>query len=201
MSRYVALPKAVALAVPMARPKPAFKASAPACKVTTGDYFELTPARPPALPRTSTPMGSPVSASRWWIEGAQRAGLRWAPPGRRRPPIARPSWVLSSHQERCRRTSRARGLCPPARYQQRNRGRLQRISGWSFPGSWEPLPRWLIMAFPLQWPGIGIILALRLAMIQSEPAMTRKTISTPKARARILFVLSGPLPRCRKKTR
>jgi hypothetical protein len=41
MSRYVALPKAVALAVPMARPKPAFKASAPACKVTTGDYLEL----------------------------------------------------------------------------------------------------------------------------------------------------------------
>ena len=36
--------------------------------------------------------------------------------------------------------------------------------------------------------GIGIILALRLAMIHSEPAMTRKTISTPKARARILFV-------------
>ena len=31
--------------------------------------------------------------------------------------------------------------------------------------------------------------------------MTRKTISTPKARARILFVLSGPLPRCKKKTR
>src|SRR5205807_10543592 len=47
----------------------------------------------------------------------------------------------------------------------------------------------------------GIMLALRLAMIQIEPVMTRKTISTPKARARILFVLSGPLPRCRKKTR
>ena len=40
---------------------------------------------------------------------------------------------------------------------------------------------------------------LRLAMIQREPAITRKTISTPKARARILFVLSGPLPKCRKK--
>ena len=38
-------------------------------------------------------------------------------------------------------------------------------------------------------------------MIQIEPAMTRKTISTPKARARMLFVLSGPLPICRKKTR
>src|SRR6266516_1086809 len=48
---------------------------------------------------------------------------------------------------------------------------------------------------------IGIMLALRLAMIHTEPVMTRKTISTPKARARILFVLSGPLPRCRKKTR
>ena len=48
---------------------------------------------------------------------------------------------------------------------------------------------------------MGIMLALRLAMIQHEPAMTRNTISTPKARARILFVLSGPLPMCRKKTR
>ena len=28
-------------------------------------------------------------------------------------------------------------------------------------------------------------------MIQIDPVMTRKTISTPKARARILFVLSG----------
>ena len=35
---------------------------------------------------------------------------------------------------------------------------------------------------------IGIMLALRLAMIQHEPAMTRKTISRPKARATILFV-------------
>src|SRR5262245_28032070 len=48
---------------------------------------------------------------------------------------------------------------------------------------------------------IGIMLLLRLAMIQTEPVMTRKTISTPKARARILLVLSDPLPRCRKKTR
>ena len=45
------------------------------------------------------------------------------------------------------------------------------------------------------------MLPLRLAMIQTEPVMTRKTISTPKASARILLVLSGPLPRCRKKTR
>ena len=54
---------------------------------------------------------------------------------------------------------------------------------------------------PAQCSEIGIMLALRLAMIQSEPVMTRRTISSPKARARILFVLSGPLPRCRKKTR
>jgi hypothetical protein len=59
----------------------------------------------------------------------------------------------------------------------------------------------LAHAFPAYCIGIGIMLALRLAMIQSEPAMTRKTISTPNVRARILFVLSGPLPRCRKKTR
>src|SRR5262249_49162154 len=39
--------------------------------------------------------------------------------------------------------------------------------------------------------GIGIRLLFKLAMIQTEPAMTRKTTSTPKARARILFVLSG----------
>ncbi len=32
-------------------------------------------------------------------------------------------------------------------------------------------------------------------MIQIEPVMTRKTISMPKASARILLVLSGPLPR------
>src|SRR5207253_3599329 len=47
----------------------------------------------------------------------------------------------------------------------------------------------------------GVMLSLRLAMIQIEPVITRKTISRPNARARILFVLSGPLPRCRKKTR
>ena len=38
-------------------------------------------------------------------------------------------------------------------------------------------------------------------MIQTDPVITRKTINTPKARARILFVLSGPLPRCKKKTK
>ena len=43
--------------------------------------------------------------------------------------------------------------------------------------------------------GIGIMLAFRFAMIQHEPAMTRNTISRPKARARMLFVLSGPLPK------
>ena len=49
-----------------------------------------------------------------------------------------------------------------------------------------------------QWllcTAIGITFALRLAMIQAEPVMTRKTISRPKERAIILFVLSGPLPR------
>jgi hypothetical protein len=35
---------------------------------------------------------------------------------------------------------------------------------------------------------IGIMLALRLAMIHTEPVITRKTIRMPKARARILFV-------------
>src|SRR5438034_138851 len=48
---------------------------------------------------------------------------------------------------------------------------------------------------------MGIMLLLRLARIQAEPVMTRKTIRTAKARARILFVLSGPLARCRKKAR
>ena len=48
---------------------------------------------------------------------------------------------------------------------------------------------------------IGIMLAWRLAMIQIEPVMTRRTIRMPKARARMLFVLSGALPRCRKNTR
>jgi hypothetical protein len=38
-------------------------------------------------------------------------------------------------------------------------------------------------------------------MIQMEPVMTRNTMSKPKASAKILFVLSAPLPKCRKKTR
>src|SRR5262249_60145665 len=59
----------------------------------------------------------------------------------------------------------------------------------------------LRQAFSAYCAGIDIMLVLRLAMIQTEPAITRKTTSTPKARARILFVLSGPLPRCKKKTR
>jgi hypothetical protein len=41
---------------------------------------------------------------------------------------------------------------------------------------------------PDQCIGIGIRLAFRWAMIQMEPPMTRKTISTPNARARMLFV-------------
>jgi hypothetical protein len=42
------------------------------------------------------------------------------------------------------------------------------------------------------------MLLLRRVMIQTDPVMTRKTINTPKARARILLVLSGPLPRVQK---
>jgi len=41
---------------------------------------------------------------------------------------------------------------------------------------------------PDQCVDIGIMFSFRLATIQMEPAMTRKTISTPKARARILLV-------------
>src|SRR5262249_15303394 len=68
------------------------------------------------------------------------------------------------------------------------------------PQAWLPLRRPL-RAFPDHCTLIGIMLLLRLAMIQTEPVMTSKTISTPNARARILFVLSGPVRRCRKKTR
>src|SRR6516225_10183610 len=66
------------------------------------------------------------------------------------------------------------------------------------PQAWLPL-RLPLRAFPDHCAVIGIMLLLRLAMIQTEPVMTRNTISTPKARARILLVLSGPVPRCRKK--
>jgi hypothetical protein len=41
---------------------------------------------------------------------------------------------------------------------------------------------------PAGFRNIGIMLALRLAMIQHEPPMTRKTIRMPNVRARILFV-------------
>jgi hypothetical protein len=41
---------------------------------------------------------------------------------------------------------------------------------------------------PDQCVDIAVMLAFRLAMIQMEPPMTRKTISTPNARARMLFV-------------
>ena len=38
-------------------------------------------------------------------------------------------------------------------------------------------------------------------MIKMDPTITRKMIKTPKARATTLLVWSGPLPRCKKKTR
>jgi hypothetical protein len=46
-----------------------------------------------------------------------------------------------------------------------------------------------------------IILAFRLAMIRSEPATTKVTMSTPNASTGTLFVLSGAVVMCRKKTR
>src|SRR5258706_5422898 len=55
--------------------------------------------------------------------------------------------------------------------------------------------------YPHQCTGMGIMLLLRLAMIQTDPVMTRKTIKKPKARARMLLGLSGPLPKGRKKPR
>jgi hypothetical protein len=39
----------------------------------------------------------------------------------------------------------------------------------------------------------GIMFASRLAMIHNVPAMISNTIRTPNAKARTLFVLSGPL--------
>ena len=65
---------------------------------------------------------------------------------------------------------------------------LRRIWACWFDNRSATLPRSLMMAFPAYCTDIGIMLLLRLAMIQIEPVMTRKTISTPKARARILFV-------------
>jgi hypothetical protein len=48
---------------------------------------------------------------------------------------------------------------------------------------------------------IGIMLWLRCAMIQSDPAISRMTIRTPKASASTLLVLSAPVVMCRKNTR
>src|SRR6266446_2548072 len=47
---------------------------------------------------------------------------------------------------------------------------------------------------------IGIRLWLRLAMIQSDPPITRSTIRTPNASASTVLVLSGPVVMCRKIT-
>ena len=44
----------------------------------------------------------------------------------------------------------------------------------------------------------GIMLPFRSAMIHSDPATTRNTISTLNATASTLLVLSGPVPMCRK---
>jgi hypothetical protein len=77
--------------------------------------------------------------------------------------------------------------CVP-RCQQRNRSLLRRIWACWFDNRSAALPKSLMMTFPAYCTDIGIMLLLRLAMIQIEPVMTRKTISTPKARARILFV-------------
>ena len=49
--------------------------------------------------------------------------------------------------------------------------------------------------------GPGIMLAFRFVMIQSDPPITRITMSIPKANASTLLVLSGPVVMCRKKTR
>src|SRR5580698_6284338 len=46
----------------------------------------------------------------------------------------------------------------------------------------------------------GIMLAFRFVMIKSDPPITRITMSIPKANASTLFVLSGPVVMCRKKT-
>ena len=47
----------------------------------------------------------------------------------------------------------------------------------------------------------GIMSSFKSAMIHSEPATTRITMSTPNASASTLLVLSGPVVMCRKKTR
>ena len=48
---------------------------------------------------------------------------------------------------------------------------------------------------------MGIMLSLRLFMIDSDPAITKDTIRMPNASASTLFVLSGAVLMCRKKTR
>ena len=62
-----------------------------------------------------------------------------------------------------------------------------------------------VVAFPPRGYPIGICIGpifwFRLYMIQSDPTIRRKTIKTPKASARTLFTLSGPVVMCRKKTR
>ncbi len=50
-------------------------------------------------------------------------------------------------------------------------------------------------------PAGGIMLPFRFVMIKSEPATTKVTMSKPNASASTLFVLSGPVVMCRKKTR
>jgi len=47
----------------------------------------------------------------------------------------------------------------------------------------------------------GVILASGFFVIQSDPAVTRVTMSMPKANASTLLGLSGPVAMCRKQTR
>ena len=47
----------------------------------------------------------------------------------------------------------------------------------------------------------AVMLSFRFVMIQSDPAITRKTMRMPNASASTLLVLSGPVVMCRKKTR
>lgn len=53
----------------------------------------------------------------------------------------------------------------------------------------------------IDWPDGISMFSFISAMIHIEPATTTKTMSTPKASARTLLVLSGPLVMCRKNTR
>jgi hypothetical protein len=47
----------------------------------------------------------------------------------------------------------------------------------------------------------GIMSASGFVVIQSDPAVTRVTMSMPKANASMLLGLSGPVAMCRKQTR